>query len=147
MINTAYFAAGCFWGVEDKFQNLDGVLEAISGYSGGSTLNPTYKLVCTGNTGHAETVKVIYDDSKVSFKDLVEFFFKIHNPTQINAQGPNIGSNYRSIAFYQTVEEFDIIKSVLLEFQNKTDLKIVTEIKPLKTFFEAEEYHQDYYSK
>lgn len=147
MIKNAYFAAGCFWGVEDKFQKLDGVIEAISGYSGGKTLNPNYKLVCSGLTGHAETVKVIYDDAKVSFADLVSFFFEMHDPTQLNAQGPNIGTNYRSIAFYQTLLEFEIITKVKDLLQEKSKKKIVTEILPYKKFYDAEDYHQDYYSK
>ena len=147
MIKNAYFAAGCFWGVEHKFQNLDGVLEAISGYSGGKTLNPTYKLVCEGKTGHAETVKVIYDDSKISFLDLCKFFFEIHNPCQINGQGVNIGSNYRSIVFYETINEFEEVKNLIDNLQKNLNQKIVTEILPFKKFHEAEDYHQDYYSK
>lgn len=147
MIKNAYFAAGCFWGVEDKFQKIDGVKEAISGYSAGKTLNPTYKEVCQGNTGHAETVRVIYDDQKVSFIQLCEFFFDMHNPCQINGQGVNIGSNYRSIAFYQTIDEFEILQSVKRLKQNTLKSKIVTEFLPFKSFFEAEEYHQNYYSK
>ncbi|MBI95948.1 peptide-methionine (S)-S-oxide reductase [bacterium] len=147
MIKNSYFAAGCFWGVEDKFQKLEGVKEAISGYSAGKTLNPTYKQVCKGDTGHAETVKVIYDDEKISFNRLCEFFFDMHNPCQINGQGVNIGSNYRSIAFYETIEEFEILENVKKIKQNTLKVKIVTEILPFKSFFEAEEYHQDYYSK
>ena len=147
MIKNAYFAAGCFWSVENKFQSVDGVIEAISGYSAGNTLNPTYKQVCQGNTGHAETVKVIYDNQKVSFSSLCEFFFHMHNPCQINGQGPNIGTNYRSIAFYETIDEFEIIEKLKKEIQSSLKAKIVTEILPFKKFYEAEDYHQNYYNK
>jgi len=146
MLQKAYFGAGCFWGVEDKFQNLDGVYEAISGYSGGKTLNPTYKEVCSGETGHAEVVKVLYDDNKISFKELLDYFFSIHNCTLLNRQGPDIGSNYRSVVFYSNSSEQDIIMHKIEELKSN-GLKVATEVLDFKTFYEAEEYHQDYYLK
>lgn len=143
---TAYFASGCFWCVEAIFESVIGVEEAVSGYAGGSTKNPTYYEVGSGKTGHAETVVVYYDPETVSFATLVKVFFGSHDPTTLDRQGPDRGTAYRSIAFYQTNEEKQIIEEYI---QQLTDEKafsspIVTEVKPLDAFYEAEDYHQNY---
>ena len=146
MFQNAYFGAGCFWGVEDKFQSLDGVAEAISGYAGGKTLNPNYKSVCSGETGHAEVVKVIYNDEKINFFDLLEFFFSIHDCSLLNRQGPDIGTNYRSIVFYSNELEKKMIDEKILSLKSSGQV-VATEIQEFKRFYEAEDYHQDYYLK
>lgn len=144
--SKAYFASGCFWCVEYIYESLDGVDEAFSGYAGGKTKNPNYYQITAGRTGHAETVEVIYDPNIISFKTLLEVFFDSHDPTLLNQQGPDRGTQYRSVAFYQNDEE----KKIIIDYINKLtaervfDKKIVTEVKPLKKFYYAEEYHQDY---
>ena len=143
---VAYFASGCFWCVEAIFEQVTGVHEAIAGYAGGNTKNPTYNQVVTGRTGHAETTKVIYDKDKVSFETLVTVFFGSHDPTTLNRQGPDRGTHYRSIAFYETEEEKEIIEEII---QKLTTAKrypdpIVTEVKKFDVFYQAEDYHQDY---
>lgn len=147
---TAYFAGGCFWGVEDRFAQLDGVHDAVSGYQGGNDDNPTYKQVCSGETGHAESVMIKYDPSVISYQELLEFFFKIHNPTQGNRQGPDIGTQYRS-AIYATDEEQMTLAKQFLEDQQRegkwSSKKITTELKMAPKFYKAEEYHQDYHLK
>lgn len=147
-IKQAYFAGGCFWGVEYYFQQEKGVLSATSGYMGGFTSNPSYKEICTGETGHLEVVKVKYDDTIVSFKELVKLFFEIHDFTQTNGQGPDIGSQYLSAVFYNNQEEKTLIKTLIKELQNK-GYSVATKLSStLNTpFFEAEQYHQDYYLK
>ena len=141
----AYFASGCFWCVESIFESLIGVEEVESGYSGGKTQDPTYYQVLTGKTGHAESVRIVYDETKISFKKLVEVFFASHDPTTINRQGPDIGSHYRSIAFYQNKSEKDIIlKEISKLEENDIHSKIVTEVKKFDKFYIAEDYHQDY---
>ena len=147
MIKNAYFAAGCFWGVEHKFQNLDGVLEAISGYSGGKTLNPTYKLVCEGNTGHAEVVRLTFDEKIISFKKILDLFFKMHDPTQKDMQFPDIGTQYRSEIFYEDEDQKKEAKEVLEIFNKELNGKIQTNISQLKNYCKAEEYHQRYFEK
>jgi len=146
----AYFAAGCFWGVEDHFQKLPGVLDAVSGYMGGKTDKPTYKQICRESTGHAEAVKVVFDSSKVSYQDLLAVFFKVHNPTQLNRQGPDVGDQYRSAIFTTSATQSDLAKT-FIESQQKdgkwSARKIVTTVGTAPTFFEAEEYHQDYHVK
>lgn len=147
---TAYFAGGCFWGVEDQLQHTPGVLAAISGYQGGATKNPTYKQICYTDTGHAESVKVVYDPAVVSYRELLEKFFRIHDPTQLNRQGPDIGSQYRSAIFAaddaQLAEAQEFIEELRQSdrFKNR---RIVTQVNPMATFWEAEEYHQDYHLK
>lgn len=143
---AAYFASGCFWCVEAVFEHVDGVQEAISGYAGGSTINPNYRQVVSGKTGHAESIKVIYDPNKVSFETLVQVFFGSHDPTTLNRQGPDKGTHYRSIAFYENEEEKKTIEKTIKKL---TEIKryrnpIVTEVKKLKAFYQAEEYHQDF---
>jgi len=144
-IKVAYFASGCFWCVEAIYENIIGVKEVISGYAGGVTKNPTYEEIGTGKTGHAETVAVYYDPEKVSFKTLVEVFFGTHDPTTKNGQYPDFGSQYRSIAFYQTDEEKEIILKTIHRLNKEVyDGKIVTEVKKIGTFYPAEDYHQNY---
>jgi len=141
----AYFASGCFWCVESIFESLIGVEEVESGYSGGKTKDPTYYQVLTGRTGHAESVRIVYDETKISFKKLVEVFFASHDPTTLNRQGPDIGTHYRSIAFYQNKSEKEIIHKEISELEkNNIYSKIVTEVKKFDKFYIAEDYHQDY---
>jgi peptide methionine sulfoxide reductase msrA/msrB len=151
---TAYFAGGCFWGVEDNFQQIPGVVDAVSGYMGGRTANPTYKEVCSDTTGHAETVKVVYNPEQVSYRQLLEWFFKLHDPTQVNRQGPDIGESYRSAIFAATPEQFAAAKA-FIEEQSRADRfrkggrTIATQlVQAEKTpFWPAEDYHQDYHAK
>jgi peptide-methionine (S)-S-oxide reductase len=145
---VAYFASGCFWCVEAIFESLIGVEEAVSGYAGGKTLNPTYAKIGKGNTGHSETVAVYYNPEKVSFNTLVKVFFGSHNPTTMNGQHPDYGTQYRSIAFYKTASEKKIIE-VAIEKLGKDvyKRKIATEVTAFTKFYKAEEYHQDYERK
>ncbi|MCJ7468251.1 MAG: peptide-methionine (S)-S-oxide reductase MsrA [Maribacter sp.] len=145
----AYFASGCFWCVEAIFESVKGVKEAISGYAGGSTENPTYEEVGTGTTGHAEAVEVYYDPKEVSFTELVQVFFGSQDPTTLNRQGPDRGTPYRSIAFYQNEEEEKIITSYIaaLEEKHVYERPIVTEVIKFSKFYEAEAYHQGYEKK
>jgi len=145
----ATFAAGCFWGVEAKFRKLDGVIDAVVGYTGGNVENPTYRMVCTTETGHAEAVRIIYDPDKISYEALVRKFFDLHNPTTPNRQGPDIGSQYRSVIFYHDEEQRQTAENVKQELDqsNKYNNPIVTGILPVEDFYEAEEYHQRYYEK
>ena len=142
---VAYFASGCFWCVEAIFESVKGVEEAVSGYAGGHTLNPTYKLIGTGNTGHSETVAVYYNPTKVSFETLVTVYFGSHDPTTVNGQHPDYGSQYRSIAFYSNDKEKNIIENTIYKL-NKDIYKgkIATEVIQHTKFYEAEEYHQDF---
>ena len=143
--SEAYFASGCFWCVESIYESLNGVSEVQSGYSGGKTKNPDYYQVLTGKTGHAEAVKVIYDSKKISFKRLVEVFFASHDPTTLNQQGPDVGTHYRSIAFYKNDIEKNIITNEIKRLlNNKIYKKIVTEVTKFEVFYIAEDYHQDY---
>ncbi|MBT8282687.1 MAG: peptide-methionine (S)-S-oxide reductase MsrA [Muriicola sp.] len=146
---TAYFASGCFWCVEAIFESVRGVKEAVSGYAGGTEENPTYQQVSYGQTTHAEAVEVYYDPEKVSFFELVQVFFGSHDPTTLNRQGPDRGPQYRSIAFYENEEEKKIIEAYknALEESGVYGAPLVTEIQPLTTFWEAEDYHQDYERK
>lgn len=143
----AYFASGCFWCVETIYESVKGVEEVFSGYSGGHTKNPTYEESNTGRTGHAEAVEVIYDPEVVSFKTLVDVYFGSQNVTQQNGQGPDIGSQYRSIIFYQNEEEKKIIENKIDELSKEYDKPIAAEVKPFDKFWMAEEYHQDYKEK
>lgn len=150
---TAYFAGGCFWGVEDRFQQLPGVIDSVSGYMGGKTKDPTYKEVCYTDTGHAETVKVTFDPTKITYNQLLEKFFKFHDPTQLNRQGPDVGSQYRSAIFTTDATQAEQAKA-FVDAQGSTDRfksrTIVTQLLPVAQagrFYEAEEYHQDYHLK
>lgn len=140
----AYFASGCFWCVEAIYESVNGVQESISGYAGGHTENPTYEASNTGKTGHAEAVEIIYDPKVVSFKTLVDVYFGSQNVTQKNGQGPDIGSQYRSIIFYQNKEQKDIIEAKVKNLQQNYNKPIAAEIMPFQKFWEAEAYHQDY---
>lgn len=145
----ATFAAGCFWGVESAFRKIDGVLDAQVGYTGGKTENPTYKEVCTDQTGHAEAIEVAFDPAKVSYRTLVEFFFKMHDPTQVNRQGPDLGTQYRSAVFYHSPEQKSVAEGVKAELGKSGKYKkpIATQIVPAAPFYRAEEYHQRYFEK
>jgi peptide-methionine (S)-S-oxide reductase len=141
-------ASGCFWCVEEVFEAVVGVDSAVSGYAGGTTPNPTYELVNTETTGHAESVLVYYDPAVVSYEELTKVFYLSHDPTTPNQQGPDRGSSYRSILFYGTTEEEATARAITEQFnQTHFEGKIVTEIKPLTTFYRAEEYHQEYVAK
>jgi len=143
--SIAYFASGCFWCVEAIFESVNGVEEAVSGYAGGKTLNPTYEKIGTGKTGHSETVAVYYNPKKVSFKTLVAVFFGSHNPTTINGQHPDYGTQYRSIAFYKTQNEKKIIEDAIIKLNAEVyKEKIVTEVTLFSKFYKAEDYHQDF---
>ncbi len=142
---VAYFASGCFWCVEAIFESVEGVNEAISGYAGGFTKNPTYRSIGTGRTGHAEAVAVYYNPEIVTFKTLVDVFFGSHDPTTKNGQHPDYGSQYRSIAFYNTSDEKKLIEAAIQKLNNEIyNNKIVTEVTKLSVFYEAEDYHQNY---
>jgi peptide methionine sulfoxide reductase msrA/msrB len=141
---TALFAGGCFWGVEYFLQKEPGVISVTSGYTGGTVKNPTYREVCTGNTGHAETVKIVYDPQKVTYEKLLKLFLEIHDPTQIDRQGPDIGDQYRSEIFYLNDEQKKIAEQNLGILKSK-GLKIATAVTRATEFYPAEEYHQDYY--
>ncbi len=147
-MKNAYFAGGCFWGVEYHFEKLKGVKEALSGYMGGVVNNPSYREVCNGNTGHLEVVKIVYNPNLVSFETLAKLFFEIHDPTQKNGQGPDIGAQYLSAIFYNDESEKEISKKLITILESK-GLQIATKLISTKNtpFFEAEEYHQDYYFK
>lgn len=144
---VAYFASGCFWCVEAVYENVKGVKEVISGYSGGHTKNPTYEESNTGRTGHAEAVKVIYDKDVVSFATLVDVYFASQDVTQVNGQGPDMGSQYRSIIFYQNDNEKTIINKKIEALQPKYNAPIAAEVKAFDKFWIAEDYHQDYKKK
>jgi peptide-methionine (S)-S-oxide reductase len=147
---TATFGAGCFWGVEAAFRNVSGVITTAVGYMGGSVKNPSYQDVCSGQTGHAEVVQVVYDPSKVSYDHLLDVFWSIHDPTQLNRQGPDIGTNYRSVIFYHDAEQGRVARrskekievSGIFGFR-----KVMTGIAPASEFYRAEEYQQRYYEK
>jgi peptide-methionine (S)-S-oxide reductase len=149
MSEIATFAAGCFWGVEAKFRMIPGVTDAAAGYSGGHLENPTYKDVCTDETGHAEVVQVTFDPALVSYEKLVEAFWHMHDPTQVNRQGPDYGTQYRSAIFFHSPEQEAIAKKSKagLEASGKFRRPIATEITPAGTFYRAEEYHQRYLEK
>lgn len=145
-LKKAYFAGGCFWGVEHLFQQKTGVKAAVSGYMGGSVDNPSYQQVCSKTTGHLETVEVSYDPEQVSFEDLARYFFEIHDPTQANGQGPDIGPQYLSAIFYNSEKEKQIAEK-LIEILKGKGYQVVTKLIPAEKFWKAEDYHQDYYDK
>lgn len=149
MSELATFGAGCFWGVEAAFQRLPGVLDTAVGYAGGHTENPTYRDVCTDETGHAEVVQVTYDPTKVTFSQLLDVFWQIHDPTQVNRQGPDAGTQYRTAIFFHSPEQEEIAKKsrAALEASGKLRRPIATEIVPAGKFYRAEEYHQKYLQK
>ena len=146
-LDTAYFASGCFWCTEAVFERVQGVVDVVSGYSGGTRKNPTYQQVSAGRTDHAESVRVAYDPEEISYEELLEIFFASHDPTQLNRQGPDIGKQYRSAIWYRTSKEQELAKKVKekLNRSGKYDDPIVTEITSFSSFYVAEDYHQDYY--
>lgn len=145
--DTIVLGGGCFWCVEAVYELLDGVEKVESGYAGGTVANPTYKQVCTGNTGHAEVVKVIYNPGKISLEKILEVYFTVHDPTTLNRQGADVGTQYRSVVFYTNENQKKTVEKtiVLLTTKKAFDDPIVTEVNPLKNFYSAEGYHQDYY--
>ena len=149
MSEIATFGAGCFWGVEAAFRRVPGVLDAVSGYSGGHTENPSYKDVCSDRTGHAEVVQVTFDPAKVSYEQLLDVFWKIHDPTQVNRQGPDFGTQYRTAIFYHSPEQEATARrsKQALEASGRFRHSIATEITPAGPFWRAEEYHQRYLEK
>ncbi|WP_396613360.1 peptide-methionine (S)-S-oxide reductase MsrA (plasmid) [Haloferax sp. S1W] len=146
---TATFGGGCFWCIEAAFKELDGITEVISGYAGGDVPNPSYEEVCNGTTGHAEVVRVTYDTSALDYEDLLEVFFTVHDPTTVDRQGPDVGSQYRSAIYTESDEQQQLADAFVdeLEREGAFDDPIVTEVEPLDTFYEAEAYHQDYFEK
>jgi peptide methionine sulfoxide reductase msrA/msrB len=148
-LNKATFAAGCFWGVQAAFDKVEGVISTKAGYTGGRLKNPTYKNVCSNRTGHAEAIQVTYDPNIISYQKLLDIFWKIHNPTTLNRQGPDIGSQYRSAIFYHTPEQKTaaVASKQKLQKSKRWRRKIVTEITQASTFYPAEEYHQNYLKK
>jgi peptide methionine sulfoxide reductase msrA/msrB len=142
----AYFAGGCFWGMEYFFEKADGVIDARSGFMGGDKKNPNYKEVCAGNTGHAEVIEVAYDPTKTNYETLARLFFEIHDPTQVNRQGPDVGYQYRSAIYYVNDEQKQVAER-LIGILKEQGYKVVTEVTKADTFWVAEDYHQDYYEK
>ena len=147
MTEKVTFGAGCFWGVEARFAEVPGVTETAVGYAGGHTANPTYRDVCTDETGHAEVVDLTFDPQKVSYEELVRLFFQLHDPTQLNRQGPDYGTQYRSVVFYHSPEQKATAERVRDEFQKLISKKIVTLIEAAPVFYRAEDYHQKYLEK
>ena len=146
-VDTATFGTGCFWCTEAIFEQLNGVLKVTSGYMGGTKENPSYEEVCTGETGHAECIQVIYEASKISYDDLLKVFFQVHDPTSLNRQGADVGTQYRSAIFYHTPEQREKAEFYKKELDKSGayDKSIVTEITPASAFYSAEDYHQEYY--
>ncbi|MHC4739555.1 MAG: peptide-methionine (S)-S-oxide reductase MsrA [Planctomycetota bacterium] len=146
---TATFAAGCFWGVEAAFRQVPGVVSTSVGYTGGRTKNPTYRAVCSDKTGHAEAIQILYDPAKVSYEQLLQLFWDIHDPTTVNRQGPDIGSQYRSAIFYHNPNQRSLAEELKIKLTQSDKFKrpVVTQIKPASTFYRAEEYHQRYLEK
>ncbi|MFC2167996.1 bifunctional methionine sulfoxide reductase B/A protein [Acidobacteriota bacterium] len=145
----ATFAAGCFWGVEKDFSAIEGVLSTRVGYTGGDIKNPTYQLVCSGKTGHAESVEITFDPAIVSYRELLDHFFNLHDPTQLNRQGPDVGTQYRSVIFYHSQSQKEEAEAFIREAENSKRFRkpIATKIAPTEMFYQAEDYHQDYYEK
>ena len=146
-LEAATLAGGCFWCIEAVFREVDGVESVVSGYTGGNTVNPTYHQVCEGNTGHAEAVQISFDTKKISYREILEVFFSVHDPTTLNRQGADTGTQYRSAIFYQNEEQKAIAEELIVELDNAKlfNSPIVTQIVPLETFYPAEDYHQEYF--
>ncbi|MBE7554181.1 MAG: peptide-methionine (S)-S-oxide reductase MsrA [Anaerolineales bacterium] len=146
---VATLGGGCFWCLEAVYDELQGVEDVVSGYSGGAVVNPTYQQVCTGTTGHAEVVQVTFDPSIVSFREILEIFFTIHDPTTLNRQGADVGPQYRSAVFYHTQEQKATAEQVIAELNAAQlwDAPIVTEVTPFQAFYQAEAYHQEYFQR
>lgn len=146
-METAVLGGGCFWCTEAAYQELEGVEKVVPGYAGGHTEDPTYREVCSGKTGHAEVIKIKYNPDKISYEEILEFFFRIHDPTTENRQGPDVGSQYRSIILYNSEQQREAAENFLKEKQSEYEEEIVTELKELEKFWQAEEKHQDYFEK
>lgn len=148
-MQRALFAAGCFWGVEATFRSTEGVVSTRVGYSGGHTSEPTYEQVCSGTTGHAETVEVVFDENRISYEELLDVFFSAHDPTQVNRQGPDVGTNYRSAIFYldDDQKKAALAAKERLEDSGRYSKAIATEVTPAGEFWVAEDYHQQYYER
>ncbi|MGC8497125.1 MAG: peptide-methionine (S)-S-oxide reductase MsrA [Thermoplasmata archaeon] len=145
--NVAVLGSGCFWCAEAVFQNLDGILKVEPGYAGGNVTDPSYEQVCTGKTGHAEVVRITFEPSKITYRDILTVFFYIHDPTTLNRQGNDIGTQYRSVIFYMTEEQHRIATEFIRELTDKKQYKnpIVTAVEPYSSFYSAEEYHKNYF--
>lgn len=144
-LELATFGGGCFWCIEAVFDQLQGVEKALSGYSGGQIENPTYKAICTGTTGHAEVVQIHYNPELISYSELLEVFWTVHDPTTLNRQGADVGTQYRSVIFYHNEEQKQLAEASVREEQKNWQDPIVTELSPAPVFYEAEDYHQEYY--
>lgn len=141
------FGAGCFWCVEAVFQRIEGVKSVVSGYTGGTKTNPTYKEVCSGSTGHAEAVQITFNPKKITYEELLGIFWNSHDPTSLNRQGPDTGKQYRSVIFYHNQKQKKTAEKSKAEIQKNFDKPVVTEIKPLTKFYKAEDYHQNFYNR
>ena len=146
-MKKALFGAGCFWGVEETFSKIPGVLKTEVGYSGGNTINPNYETVCSGTTNHAEVVLVEYDENQILYQDLIVHFWECHDPTTLNRQGPDVGTQYRSVIFYFDDNQKTIAEDSKINYSKKSNLQIITEISKAKEYYKAEEYHQKYIQK
>jgi peptide-methionine (S)-S-oxide reductase len=148
-LEVATLAGGCFWCIEAVFREVDGVKNVVSGYTGGSTVNPTYQQVCIGKTGHAEAVQVSFNPSKISYREILEIFFSVHDPTTLNRQGADTGTQYRSAIFYHNEQQKAVAKGLIGELNkaHQWEEPIVTQIVPLDTFYPAEDYHWEYFSR
>lgn len=146
-VEQATLAGGCFWCIESAFNSINGVSRAVSGYAGGHLDNPDYKAVCSGETGHAEVVQVTFDPQHISYRDILEIFFALHNPTQLNRQGNDVGSQYRSAIFYHSPEQQAVAEAIIAEINQQQIWPdpVVTEVTPLSNYSQAEDYHQDYF--
>jgi peptide-methionine (S)-S-oxide reductase len=147
-LETITLGGGCYWCVEAVYENLDGVKSVVSGFSGGKVTNPTYEEVCTGTTGHAEVVQITYDKTKTDINEIFQVFFTVHDPTTLNRQGADVGTQYRSVIFYKNAEQKNAAESIIAEL-NKAKVynsPIVTKVEPFKVFYKAEDYHQNYYA-
>ncbi|MEO6730917.1 MAG: peptide-methionine (S)-S-oxide reductase MsrA [Ferruginibacter sp.] len=147
-LDTATFGTGCFWCTEAIFQQVEGVSKVTSGYSGGKVNNPTYKQVCTGTTGHAECLNIVYDPSKITFDELLEIFWQVHDPTTLNRQGNDVGTQYRSVVFYRNEKQKEIVEKYKAALNKSGAWKdpVVTTLEPFVKFYPAEDYHQNYYN-
>ena len=148
-MEKAVFGAGCFWHIQDKFKKVNGVMSTSVGYSGGNIKSPTYEQVCTGNTGHAEVVEIDYDPKVVTYSELLNVFWSCHNPTTKDRQGPDIGHQYRSVIYYLNDEQKDLAVDSMTKMDKSGKFRdlIVTEVQPIKQYYKAEDYHQDYFDK
>lgn len=147
MNSIATFAAGCFWGAKELFRSQEGVIGTRVGYTGGTVTNPTYKQVCGGDTGHAESVEITFDPQKISYERLLRLFWENHDPTTMNRQVPDVGEQYRSVVFYHSTEQKEIAERMKRDVQKNYDRPVVTAILPADIFYQAEDYHQQYFSK